>query len=138
MENNGEHLMDVNADGWLDVVSGSFMRPQLFWFENPEPSGIWNQQWEEHVLVDTNVLRNENTQMHDLDGDDLVAVKKIRNLRGTWIVHPVSTLRMILVFISLKILPHFQNQFQGRAGGFRMGVAGKGMDLLRGGRGIQD
>ena len=71
MENNGEHLMDVNADGWLDVVSGSFMRPQLFWYENPGSSGEWNQKWKEHVLVDTKVLRNENTQMHDLDGDGI-------------------------------------------------------------------
>ena len=29
MESNGEHLVDVNADGWLDVVSGSFMLSQL-------------------------------------------------------------------------------------------------------------
>ena len=33
--------------------------------------GEWNQKWKEHVLVDTKVLRNENTQMHDLDGDGI-------------------------------------------------------------------
>ena len=71
MENNGEHLLDVNADGWLDVVAGSFMRPQLFWYENPGPSGQWDKMWKVHVLVDTKVLRNENTQMRDLDGDGI-------------------------------------------------------------------
>ena len=69
MENNGEHLVDVNADGWLDVVSGAFMLSKLSWFENPGASGEWDQRWKVHVLVDTEHLQNENTRLRDLDGD---------------------------------------------------------------------
>lgn len=71
MENNGEHLLDVNGDGWLDVVSGAFMRSKLNWYENPGPSGKWDQRWVVHELVDTEHLKNENTRMRDLDGDGI-------------------------------------------------------------------
>ncbi len=69
MENNGEHLIDVNGDGWLDVVSGAFIRSKLLWFENPGPTDKWDQNWKIHELVDTELVKNENTRMRDLDGD---------------------------------------------------------------------
>ncbi len=69
LENNGEHLADVNGDGWLDVVSGSFMLSKLSWYENPGPSGKWDERWTAHELVDTEHVKNENTRMHDFDGD---------------------------------------------------------------------
>lgn len=69
MENNGEHLLDVNGDGWLDVVSGAFMLAKLTWYENPGPSGQWDKRWKVHTLVDTEQVKNENTRMRDLDGD---------------------------------------------------------------------
>ncbi|NNC90566.1 MAG: VCBS repeat-containing protein [Akkermansiaceae bacterium] len=71
MQSNGEHLLDVNADGWLDVVSGSFMQPKLSWYENPGSGGDWSQPWKAHELVDTGHVKNENTRMRDLDGDGI-------------------------------------------------------------------
>ncbi|MFV1995126.1 MAG: FG-GAP repeat domain-containing protein [Verrucomicrobiales bacterium] len=71
LENNGEHLVDVNGDGWLDVVSGSFMLSKLSWYENPGPSGKWDKRWVAHALVDTEQVKNENTRMRDLDGDGI-------------------------------------------------------------------
>ena len=71
LENNGEHLMDVNGDGWIDVVSGTFKHPKLLWFENPGPSGQWDKRWKIHDLVDTGHTHNENTRMRDLDGDGI-------------------------------------------------------------------
>tara|TARA_Y100001934_G_C12328949_1_gene764046 strand:- start:735 stop:1940 length:1206 start_codon:yes stop_codon:yes gene_type:complete len=103
MENNGEHLMDVNADGWPDVVSGSFMRPQLFWYENPGPSGKWDEMWKVHVLADTKVLRNENTQMRDLDGDGLgeiiVDSWDPRNPLFAWKIKPGNKPEVIRIVI---------------------------------------
>jgi hypothetical protein len=69
MENNGEHLLDVNGDGWVDVVSGSFMDSKLSWYENPGPDGGWDEVWIAHELVETGHVKNENTRMRDLDGD---------------------------------------------------------------------
>ncbi len=71
MENNGEHLVDVNGDGWLDVVSGSFMLPQLSWYENPGADDDQSGWWKVHELVNTEHVQNENTRMHDLDGDGI-------------------------------------------------------------------
>jgi hypothetical protein len=71
MENNGEHLVDVNNDGWLDVVSGSFMQPELFWYENPGTTTPKDDWWNVHRLVNTEQTHNENTRLHDLDGDGI-------------------------------------------------------------------
>jgi hypothetical protein len=30
-ENNGEHVFDVNKDGWPDIVAGSFVTKEDFW-----------------------------------------------------------------------------------------------------------
>ena len=72
MENNGEHLVDVNKDGWLDVVSGSFMQPELFWYENPGTTTPKDYWWNVHRLVNTEQTHNENTRLHDLDGDGII------------------------------------------------------------------
>ena len=71
MENNGEHLVDVNKDGWLDVVSGSFMQPELFWYENPGTTTPKDDWWNVHILVNTEQTHNENTRLHDFDGDGI-------------------------------------------------------------------
>ena len=70
LTNCGEHAFDVNGDGWLDVVSGSFMDPKICWYQNPGAEGLKRGDlWKQHVLIDSGQVQNESTHMHDLDGD---------------------------------------------------------------------
>lgn len=67
--NNGDHIWDVDGDGWPDVISGGWTEPELCWYKNPGAKGLekgW--KWERHVLV---TARGENEAFHlaDLDGD---------------------------------------------------------------------
>ncbi len=68
--NNGEHAVDVDRDGWADIVSGSFMEPKLFWYRNPGAEGLKaGAPWERKELVDTGLQANEVTVLHDIDHD---------------------------------------------------------------------
>ncbi|AMV32947.1 FG-GAP repeat protein [Pirellula sp. SH-Sr6A] len=70
VESNGDFLMDVDLDGLLDVVAGSFIPTQVHWYQNPGAEG-WRlgQTWKKHLLVDTKASQNEAQLMADLDGD---------------------------------------------------------------------
>lgn len=70
LTNNGEHAHDVNGDGWLDIISGSFADPKVYWYENPKAEGLkQGALWQQRVLIDTGLGQNEWTEMRDLDGD---------------------------------------------------------------------
>ncbi|MES2694829.1 MAG: VCBS repeat-containing protein [Verrucomicrobiota bacterium] len=70
MTNNGEHAVDVDGDGWTDIVSGSFMETELAWYKNPGKDGLKSGAlWERRVLIETKLGQNEITLMKDLDGD---------------------------------------------------------------------
>ncbi len=71
-ENNGEHAYDVNGDGWIDVLAGSFIPTEVFWYENPGKQGLeFGKQWKQHLLLDTKVSSNEMTWFRDVDGDGI-------------------------------------------------------------------
>lgn len=66
----GEHAWDVNGDAFPDIVSGSFMDPEICWYENPGAEGLKSGTlWKKHVLLDTKLLQNEWNDLRDLDGD---------------------------------------------------------------------
>ena len=70
VQSNGDFLWDVNQDGRLDVVAGSFLPTQVYWYENPGPKGLrLGHLWKKHLLVDTKISSNEGQLMEDLDGD---------------------------------------------------------------------
>ncbi|MES2797160.1 MAG: VCBS repeat-containing protein, partial [Bacteroidota bacterium] len=58
--------MDVNLDGWDDVVIIDFPGKPAFWFENPKNKpGIWNK----HIIADSVGIANESPGFIDIDGD---------------------------------------------------------------------
>lgn len=69
LENNGEHALDVNGDGWIDIISGSFVPKEVYWYENPGTEGLaLGKLWKKHLLA-TTAAKNEITWMHDFNGD---------------------------------------------------------------------
>src|SRR6056297_1116840 len=70
VQSNGDYLFDVNGDGRLDVIAGSFIPTEVHWYENPGAEGLrLGRQWTKRLLVDTGHPANEGQLMHDLDGD---------------------------------------------------------------------
>lgn len=68
--NNGEHAHDVDGDGWIDIIAGSFMEPEVFWYRNPGKQGLaYGKLWEKKLLQ-TTAKENEITFFRDLVGDD--------------------------------------------------------------------
>ncbi|MDF7820947.1 VCBS repeat-containing protein [Runella sp. MFBS21] len=58
--------MDVNLDGWDDVVIIDFPGKPAFWFENPRNKpGIWKK----HIIADSVGVANESPGFVDIDND---------------------------------------------------------------------
>jgi len=67
--NNGDHVHDVDGDGWIDVISGGWTESELYWYKNPGKEALekgW--KWEPHLLVNARA-QNEAFDLSDLDGD---------------------------------------------------------------------
>lgn len=70
LNNNSEHAIDLNLDGFPDLITGGFMDSELVWYENPGPQALREGTlWKRHVLVDTGLKHNEASLMADIDGD---------------------------------------------------------------------
>lgn len=70
VESNGDYLFDVNADGRLDVIAGSFIPSEVYWYENPGAEALrLGKTWAKHLLVDTGNSANEGQLLQDIDGD---------------------------------------------------------------------
>lgn len=70
MQNNGDHLYDVDGDGLVDLITMGFTEPGIFWFKNPGPGNYDKPDgWDKHLLADTGGKQNEVSFLHDLDGD---------------------------------------------------------------------
>lgn len=78
VQSNGDYLMDVNGNGRLDVIAGSFLPTEVHWYENPGAEGLrLGQLWQRHLLVDTGDSTNEGQLLVDVDG----------NGRPEWVVN---------------------------------------------------
>ena len=58
--------MDVNQDGWDDVVIIDYPGKPAFWFENPKNK---LDQWNKHIIADSVGIANESPGFIDIDGD---------------------------------------------------------------------
>ncbi len=82
VESNGDYLFDVNGDGRLDVIAGSFLPTQVHWYENPGDEALrLGKIWPQHLLVDTGNSANEGQLFEDIDGDG----------RPEWVVNSWKT-----------------------------------------------
>lgn len=70
VQSNGDFLFDVNGNGRLDVIAGSFLPSEIYWYENPGDEDLrLGKLWPKHLLVDTGDSFNEGQLMVDIDGD---------------------------------------------------------------------
>ena len=66
---NGDHVHDVDGDGWPDVIAGAFTRPQVHWYRNPGGVPLSRGQvFEQRPLLKAGTA-NEITFLTDLDRD---------------------------------------------------------------------
>lgn len=69
LHSNGDHVFDVNGDGWPDVVASSFHNEGVWWYENPKRGELEKGLlWKAHLLRKTHG-ENEVNYLRDLDGD---------------------------------------------------------------------
>ncbi len=67
--NNGDHAWDVNGDGWIDVISGDWINPEIHWYENPGTAAlVKGLRWKRHLLA-TGRSQNEAYFFKEMDGD---------------------------------------------------------------------
>jgi len=81
--------MDVNLDGWDDVVIIDFPGKPAFWFENPK-----NQPgaWKKHIIADSVGVANESPNFVDMDGDgrlDILCADKAKK-QIVWLKAPTK------------------------------------------------
>ncbi|GAB4056071.1 FG-GAP repeat domain-containing protein [Spirosoma litoris] len=82
--------MDVNQDGWDDVVIIDFPGKPGFWFENPKTSA--DGPWKKHILSDSMGIANESPGFIDIDGDgrlDILCGDKAKK-QIVWLKAPVK------------------------------------------------
>lgn len=60
------HAMDVNLDGWDDVIIIDYPGKPAFWFENPKNK---SGEWKKHIMADSMGIANESPSFIDIDGD---------------------------------------------------------------------
>ena len=70
VHSNGDFCLDVDNDGWVDVVAGAFVPTEVNWFKNPGEEALkLGQIWPKSTLVDTKLSQNEASFLHDFDAD---------------------------------------------------------------------
>ena len=58
--------MDVNLDGWDDIVIIDYPGTPAYWFENPKTE---SNNWQKHIIADSVGISNESPGFIDIDGD---------------------------------------------------------------------
>jgi hypothetical protein len=79
--------MDVNLDGWDDMIKIGFPSKEAFWYENPKNE---TGHWKERLLFHS--VGNESPQFVDIDGDgrDDLLCNDPANKKVVWISPPTT------------------------------------------------
>jgi unsaturated rhamnogalacturonyl hydrolase len=92
---NSVHPYDVDGDGWIDVIVGTWMEDGIFWYRNPgtraaDQKKPWemNLPWEAHLLTTTRGTM-EMFAFHDYDGDGVPEMHSANYRRE----HPLEVFR---------------------------------------------
>ncbi|MBI1226515.1 MAG: hypothetical protein GC192_14875 [Bacteroidetes bacterium] len=64
------YVIDIDKDGWLDVVTFNTQGGSCYWYRNPQKN--YQQSWEEYLAIE--LFHNESPQMLDLFGDGKIEV----------------------------------------------------------------
>ncbi len=79
--------MDVNQDGWIDLIRVGYPGEEVVWYENPKNAQVY---WKEHLIY--RHIGNESPALVDIDGDgrpDLLCNDPVKK-EMIWIKSPVS------------------------------------------------
>jgi hypothetical protein len=81
--------MDVNQDGWEDVVIVDFPGKPGFWFENPQNKP---GEWRKHIIADSVGIGNESPNFVDIDGDGRLEIlcADVAKKQIVWLQAPVK------------------------------------------------
>jgi hypothetical protein len=82
--------MDVNLDGWEDVVIVDFPGKPGFWFENNKNKP---GEWKKHIIADSMGIANESPGFIDIDGDGRLDIlcSDPKKKQIVWLKAPVKT-----------------------------------------------
>jgi hypothetical protein len=75
MRANSDHVLDVDGDGWLDIIEGGWNEDGIYWYRNPgNGPAERGTPWEMHLPWQANLLARTRGSMemfalHDYDGD---------------------------------------------------------------------
>ena len=90
-ESNSEFALDVNKDGWEDIVSSGWMFMKgAYWYENPGRPTEQGEQWKSYKIHQAYNMEGVIHGDIDDDGDDDILVNHWRLVEGqgmTWLEH---------------------------------------------------
>jgi hypothetical protein len=66
-----DYCMDVNNDGWPDLIVIGFPGTDIVWYENPKKAGGY---WKKHIILGGISVGNESPNFVDVDGDGRIDV----------------------------------------------------------------
>jgi hypothetical protein len=75
MRANSDHVLDVDGDGWPDVIAGGWNEDGIYWYRNPgNGPAERGKPWEMHLAWEARRLAKTRGHMemfalHDYDGD---------------------------------------------------------------------
>ncbi|AWV98736.1 FG-GAP repeat domain-containing protein [Arcticibacterium luteifluviistationis] len=82
--------LDVNLDGWEDVVNIDYPGTPAYWFENPKNEG---GNWTKHIIGDSIGIGNESPGFIDVDADGRIDLLcgDVKTNQIIWLQAPTQT-----------------------------------------------